>query len=110
MKKALLLISAMALAAAVQAAPTLTPEDISENVLREIATDRQKASMDEYNKARQQAEKKRDESTKEARDLTARNNNGMKKTIQKRHLNSMLPPCEREVETPREPGEYDLRY
>ncbi len=92
------------------AAPTVEPKDISSDTLKEIATERQKASLDQYEKAKAKAEKDREEAIKEARDITAKNDAGLKKTIQKRHLNSMLPPCEREPEAPREPGNYNVRY
>lgn len=111
--KTLSLLSVLVAAAAfssVQAAPAVQPSDISESSLRSVATERQKASLDQYNEARKRADKKRDDETKEAQDLTARNDNGLKKTIQRRHLNSMLPACEREPESPREPGNYEIRY
>ena len=47
---------------------------------------------------------------KEAKEITENNDRGLKKTIQKRQLNTMLPPCEREPEAPREPGNYTVRY
>lgn len=92
------------------AAPVISPSDISEDALRNIATDRQKASMDNYEKARQNVEKQRDEDAKKAKEITDFNDNGLKKTIQKRRLNDMLPACEREPEVPREPGDYEIRY
>ncbi len=112
MKTSLFLIG-LTLAAALStasAAPTVEPKDISNDTLKGIATERQKASLDQYEKARLKAEKDREDAIKEAKDLTVKNDSGLKKTIQKRHLNSMLPPCEREPETPREPGDYSVRY
>lgn len=111
--KTLSLLSVLFAAAAfssVQAAPAVQSSDISESSLRSVATERQKASLDQYNEARKRADKKRDDEAKEAQDLTTRNDNGLKKTIQRRHLNSMLPACEREPEVPREPGNYEIRY
>lgn len=108
--KALSFISLLFAAAAVQAAPVITQDDISEDALKGIATERQKASLDDYNRAKQKAEQKREEAAKETKEITARNDDGLKKTIQKRHLNTMLPPCERELETPREPSNYQIRY
>lgn len=96
--------------ASVQAAPALQPSDLSEKTLRGIATDRQKASIDRYNKAVARAEKNRDKAIKEAKKLTNKNDVGMKKTIQHRQLNTMLPPCERTPEAPRKPIDYSVRY
>ncbi len=107
--KALSILSLLALATFVQAAPVITPSDISEDALKAIGTERQKKSIDAYNESRRRAEKKRDEIAKEVKEITKRNDNGMKKTIQKRHLNTMLPPCEREPEAPREPADYTIR-
>ena len=42
------------------------------------------------------------------RDITRRNDEGLKDSIIKDHLNSMLPPCEREPRAPREPGDYRI--
>ncbi len=101
------------LAAAVSsvwAAPTIEPKDISSDALKDIATERQKASFDQHDKAKAKAEKEREDAIKEAKEQTAKNDAGLKKTIVKRHLNSMLPPCEREPEAPREPGDYNVRY
>lgn len=97
-------------AVAVQAAPVMQTKDLSEDTLKGIATDRQKASIDRYNKAVARAEKNREDAIKEAQKLTRKNDAGMKKTIQHRHLNSMLPACERTPETPREPSDYNIRY
>ena len=47
---------------------------------------------------------------KEAQKLTRDNDAGMKKTIQHRQLNTMLPPCERTPEAPREPRDLNIRY
>lgn len=109
--KALSIFSLLALTAvAVQAAPVINPNDISEDTLKGIATDTQKASLERHKDAVKKAEKEREDAIKESKELTTRNNNGMKKTIQKRHLNTMLPPCEREPEAPREPGDYTIRF
>lgn len=107
MKKRLFLsISALCVAGLAQAAPDLSASDVSEEALRKVATERQKASIDEYHKARKRAEKRRDDEAKEVREITRRNDEGLKDTILKDHLNSMLPPCERERRAPREPGNY----
>lgn len=97
-------------AVAVQAAPVMQTKDLSEDTLKSIATDRQKASIDRYNKAVARAEKNREDAIKEAQKLTRKNDAGMKKTIQRRQLNTMLPPCERTPETPRKSGDYTVRY
>ena len=97
-------------AVAVQAAPVMQTKDLSEDTLKGIATDRQKASIDRYNKAVARAEKNREDAIKEAQKLTRKNDAGMKKTIQHRQLNTMLPPCERTPETPRKSGDYTVRY
>ena len=111
MKTLSILTFSLAAALAVQAAPVVNNEkDLSENALKEVATPRQKASLDQYNKAREKAEKDREAAIKEAKEITVRNDKGMKQTIQRHHLNSMLPPCEREPEQPREPGNYEVRY
>ncbi len=106
--KTLSLLSILAFAAVAQAAPVVSPSDISEDALKAVGTERQKKSIDDYNKARKRAEQKREQDAKEIREITKRNDNGLKKTIQRRHLNTMLPPCEREPETPREPGDYTI--
>ncbi len=106
-------IPAILIAAAVpslMATPDMTPNDVSEGALRDVATDRQKASLDAHDKATAKAEEERQKAIKEAKEITERNDAGLKKTIQKRHLNSMLPPCDREPEAPREPGDYHIRY
>ena len=96
--------------AAVQAAPVVQTKDLSEETLKSIATDRQKASIDRYNKAVARAEKNREKAMKEAQKITRDNDAGMKKTIQRRQLNTMLPPCERTPEAPREPRDLNIRY
>ena len=106
----LLYVLAVAMSTLYWAAPAVKPVDISEKTLRGIGTPRQQASIDEHNAAVKKAEKDRADAIKEAKNLTERNDNGLKKTIQKRYLNSMLPACEREPETPREPGDYEIRY
>lgn len=103
------LVAAFAVTA-VQAAPAISPSDISESTLKGIGTDRQKASLDAHAQAKAKVEKERSEAAKEAKEITNRNNDGLKKTIQKRSLNNMLPACDREQETPREPGPYKVRY
>ena len=47
---------------------------------------------------------------KDAQKLTRENNAGLKKTIQHHQLNTMLPPCERTPEAPREPRDLNIRY
>lgn len=106
----LLSVLAVAMASFSWAAPVVSPAEISEKTLRGIGTPRQQASLDDHNAAVKKAEKERADAVKEAKELTSRNDSGLKKTIQKRHLNTMLPPCEREPEAPREPGDYIIRY
>ena len=109
--KTLSLLSVLAVAAAVvQAAPVIEPSDLSEDTLKGIATERQKASLNQYHKVKAQAEKQREKDAKAAAELTKDNDAGMKKTIQRRALNNMLPPCDREYEAPRDPGNYQIRY
>ena len=109
--KTLSILSVLAAAAMVaQAAPVIEPSDISESALKNIASERQKASLAQYNKAKAKAEKQREKDAKAAAELTEFNNAGLKKTIQRRALNTMLPPCDREPEAPREPGDYTIRY
>lgn len=109
--KALSLFSLLVLAAAtVQAAPAIRANELTEEALKAVATDKQKASLERHAEAVKKAEKEREDAIKEAKEQTTRNNNGMKKTIQKRQLNTMLPPCEREPEAPREPGDYTIRF
>ncbi len=106
----LLSVFAVAMASLTWAAPVVSPVDISEKTLRSVGTPRQQASLDEHNNAVKKAKKERADAIKDAKELTTRNDNGLKKTIQKRHLNNMLPACEREPETPREPNIYEIRY
>ncbi len=110
--KTLSILSVLALAVftpALMAAPEIDSSDLSEDTLRGIATERQKKSLDDYAAAKRLAEKDREDAIKEAKKLTEDNNKGLKKTIQRRHLNTMLPPCEREPEAPRNPGDYSIR-
>ncbi len=107
--KTLSILPFLALAPALMAAPAIKPADLSEATLRGIATERQQKSIDDYNNARRRAVQEREDAIKEARKITEDNDKGMKKTIQRRALNTMLPPCEREHETPREPGGYIVR-
>ena len=97
-------------AAAVQAAPIVQTKDLSEDTLKNIASDRQKASLDSYNKAVTRTEKNREKAIKEVKKITRENDAGMKKTIQRRQLNTMLPPCERTPESPRSPRDLNIRY
>lgn len=92
------------------AAPSITPADISDESLKEIASDRQKASLEEHERAKAKAEEDREKAIQEAKKITRENDKGMKDTIRRRHLNSMLPPCDREPETPRQPNDYHIRY
>ncbi|MBR2126821.1 MAG: hypothetical protein IJ943_08820 [Akkermansia sp.] len=109
--KTLSLLSVFAVAVAVvQAAPVIEQSDLSEEALKGMATERQKASLNQYHKAKAQAEKQREKEAKDAAELTKDNDAGMKKTIQRRALNTMLPPCDREPEAPRDPGNYEIRY
>lgn len=111
--KTLSILSVLAAAFAVtsvQAAPAISPNDISEETLKSIGTDRQKASLEAHAQAKARAEKERAEAAKEAKEITGRNDEGMKKTIQKRSLNNMLPACDREPEAPREESPYKVRY
>ncbi len=107
--KALPILSILALAAfapTLLAAPVIEPADLSEDTLKGIATDRQQASLKEHNEAKRRAAKQREDDIQAAKKITEENDKGMKKTIQRRALNTMLPPCERTPETPREPGGY----
>ncbi len=104
--KTLSIISLLALAPALLAAPSVKPADLSEATLRSIGTERQQKSIDDYNNAKRRAAQEREDAIKEAKKITEDNDKGMKKTIQRRALNTMLPPCERTPETPREPGGY----
>ena len=104
------LFAALMLVSVATAAPSISASDVSQDALKEIATDRQKASMDIHEKAKAKAAEDREKAIQEAKDITARNDAGMKRTIQRKHLNSMLPPCDREPETPREPNDYRIRY
>ena len=109
--KALSLFSLFVLAAAtVQAAPAIRANELTEDALKAVATDKQKASLERNAEAIKKADKDREDAIKEAKEITKRNDNGMKKSIQKHHLNTMLPPCEREPEAPREPGDYTIRF
>lgn len=109
--KTLSLFSLLVLAAAmVQAAPVMQSKDLSEDTLKSIGTERQQASIDRYNKAVARAEKNREKAMKEAQKITRDNDAGMKKTIQHRQLNTMLPPCERTPESPRSPRDLRVRY
>ena len=97
-------------AAAVQAAPIVQTKDLSEDTLKSIASDRQKATLDSYNKAVTRTEKNREKAINEVKKITRENDAGMKKTIQRRQLNTMLPPCERTPEAPRKASDYTIRY
>lgn len=109
--KTLSILSVLVLAAAaVQAAPVITPVDLSEAKLNEVASERQQASLKRYAEAVEKAKRDRKQAIEDAKKITEENNKGMKKTIQKRSLNNMLPPCDREPETPREPGDYRIRF
>lgn len=110
MKTTLATLTAALMVCTAVAAPTLTPNDLSGEALREIATERQKASLEVHEKAKAKAEEDREKAIQEAKEITARNDAGLKRTIQRKHLNSMLPPCDREPETPREPNRYYIRY
>lgn len=110
MKTTLSTLIAMLLATAATAAPSISASDVSEDTLKEIASERQKASFKLHEEAKAKAEEKREEEIKKAKDITAKNDAGMKRTIQRRHLNSMLPPCDREPETSREQQRYYIRY
>ncbi len=108
MKKHLFLCTLItcALAGVAQAAPTIGEKDISEDSLRKVATERQQRSLDEYAAAVKRAEKQRQRSFDKVAEVTRRNNDGLKDTIKRDHLDSMLPRCEREPRQPREPGNY----
>lgn len=108
MKKHLFLstLIACALAGVAQAAPSVGEKDISEEALRKVATERQQRSLDEYAAAVKNAEKRRQKESERVAEITRRNNDGLKDTIKRDHLDSMLPRCEREPRAPREPGNY----
>ena len=110
--KTLFTLSVLALALVaptLMAAPAVEASDLTEDALRSIATERQKKSLDDYNSAKRRAEKQREDDIKEAKKITEDNDKGLKKTIQRRHLNTMLPPCERAPEVPRDPADYTVR-
>lgn len=109
--KTLPILSLIALAASVSmAAPIVTEKDLSTESLKAIGTDAQKASLNRCEKARAKTEKKRADLAREVAEQTKRNDAGMKKTIMKRHLNNMLPACDRAPEEPRDPGDYTIRF
>ncbi|MCI7699313.1 MAG: hypothetical protein ACI4XO_09435 [Akkermansia sp.] len=109
--KTLSIICTMALtAAAVQAAPVITKEDISEEALKKVATERQVKSMEEYDSAVKKTIRAREDAEKAAAKHTQRNDEGLKQTIIKSHLNAMLPPCERTPEEPREDDGLNVEY
>ncbi|MFI3243949.1 MAG: hypothetical protein R3Y56_06830 [Akkermansia sp.] len=91
------------------AAPAVSVKDISPATLKTIATPTQAASLKIHEEAKSQAETDRNKAIEEAKKLTTENDKGMKQTIQKRTLNNMLPACEREPETPRNPDLYIVR-
>lgn len=83
--------------ASLHAAPVLTPSDVSEDTLkRTIATPTQQASLNNYIQARERAVKQRQEEIQKAKELAEKNDQGLKKRIQQRLLDAMLPACERE--------------
>lgn len=92
------------------AAPSVTPADISGDSLKDIASERQRESIAQHEKAKEKAEKAREEAAQQARKQTEENDKGLKDTIRRRHLNNMLPPCDREPEAPRDPQDYRIRY
>lgn len=109
--KTLPLFALLVLAAVnVQAAPAMQPADLSEEALLKVATARQKASIESYNKAVDRAERDREKAIKQAQKLTEKNDAGLKKTIQRRAINTMLPASERTPETPRKSADYTVRY
>ncbi|MCH5285643.1 MAG: hypothetical protein J1E42_08585 [Akkermansiaceae bacterium] len=110
MKTTLATLIAAMLVSTVVAAPSISASDVSSDALRKIATDKQRASLEIHEKAKAKAEEEREKAIQEAKEITARNDAGMKRTIQGRHLNSMLPPCDREPEQPRESNDYHIRY
>lgn len=110
MKTTLATLTATLMVCSAVAAPSVTPNDLSGDALKEIASERQKASLEVHEKAKAKAEEDREKAIQEAKDITARNDAGLKRTIQRKHLNSMLPPCDREPEEPREPNDYHVRY
>ncbi|MBQ3240773.1 MAG: hypothetical protein IJB00_06255 [Akkermansia sp.] len=109
--KTLPILSLIAIAASVaMAAPIVTEKDISTNALKAVANEAQKASLKRCEEARAKTEKERADYAKKVADQTKRNDAGMKKTIIKRHLNNMLPACDRAPEEPRDPGDYTIRF
>lgn len=103
------LLLAMCAVSLSQAAPAIDAKDVSVKQLKSIATARQAASIKAYEDAKAKARTAREDALKEAKQLTTENNAGMKKTIQQRTLNNMLPACEREKEAPRKPSNYEVR-
>ena len=110
MKTILATLAATLMVCTAVAAPSVSTSDISGDTLKEIATERQRASLEAHEKAKAKTEENREKAIQEAKDITARNDAGLKRSIQRRHLNSMLPPCDREPEEPREPNDYHVRY
>ncbi len=98
-----------ACASIAQAAPDVTLDDLSPSTLNAMATARQQASIKAYEDAKNKARQERLESIKKSKEITEVNNAGLKKTIQKRAINHMMPACEREPETPRNPNVYVVR-
>ncbi len=92
-----------------QAAPTVTTDDLSAAKLKSIATARQQASFKLYEDAKAKKQKDRADSIAKAKEITEINDSGMKKTIQSRALNAMLPACERSPEAARTPNVYTVR-
>jgi len=95
--------------ATLHAAPEISAAEVTESALRNQASPAQLLSLDAHATAKIRAHKKRVELAQKAKEITADNNAGMKKTILRRTLNNMMPDCEREEETPRRPNNYEVR-
>lgn len=105
----LALITVVACATFASAAPAVSTQDLSPSTLKTIANPRQAKSLKIQEEAEEQAKTARAKEMEEVRKITSDNDAGMKKTIQKRALNNMLPACERDSETPRDPAIYTIR-
>ncbi len=92
-----------------QAAPTVSIDDLSAETLKSAATPRQQASIKQYEDAKAKKEQDRKDALAKAKEVTKINDSGMKKTIQSRALNAMLPACERSPEAARTPNVYTVR-
>ncbi len=104
-----LALACLLLAPGAFAAPSVSQKDLSKENLKTIATPRQIESLKNREAAKKAAADAKAKADQEVAKVTKENDAGMLRTIQKRSLNNMLPACEREPESPREPGNYEVR-